>query len=111
MPVNLDGQLVVAISSRALFDFEEENKVFEQSDDRAYMKLQLERLEEPAKPGVAFSLVKKLLAFNDANAINGKAANTAMCSLDFVKFTLITPVLRFIRLQLILHIYAKCMPK
>ena len=45
MPVSLDGQLVVAISSRALFDFEEENKVFEQSDDRAYMKLQLERLE------------------------------------------------------------------
>jgi 5'-nucleotidase len=66
MPVSLDGQLVVAISSRSLFDFEEENLVFEQSDDRAYMKLQLERLEEPAKPGVAFSLVKKLLAFNDA---------------------------------------------
>ena len=66
MAVSLDGQLVVAISSRALFDFEEENLVFEQSDDRAYMKLQLERLEEPAKPGVAFSLVKILLAFNDA---------------------------------------------
>jgi len=66
MAVSLDGQLVVAISSRALFDFEEENLVFEQSDDRAYMKLQLERLEEPAKPGVAFSLVKKILAFNDA---------------------------------------------
>ena len=66
MPVSLDGKLVVAISSRALFDFEEENLVFEQNDDRAYMKLQLERLEEPAKPGVAFSLVKKILAFNDA---------------------------------------------
>ena len=66
MAASLDGQLVVAISSRALFDFEEENLVFEKSDDRAYMKLQLERLEEPAKPGVAFSLVKKLLAFNDA---------------------------------------------
>ena len=64
MATNLDGQLVVAISSRALFDLEEENRVFEQSDDREYMKLQLERLEEPAKPGVAFSLVKKLLAFN-----------------------------------------------
>ena len=64
MATNLDGQLVVAISSRALFDLEEENRVFEQSDDRAYMKLQLERLEQPAKPGVAFSLVKKLLAFN-----------------------------------------------
>jgi 5'-nucleotidase len=68
MPVTLEGQLVVAISSRALFDFEEENQVFEQGDDRAYMKLQLERLEAPAKPGVAFSLVRKLLAFNDADA-------------------------------------------
>jgi 5'-nucleotidase len=68
MPASLEGQLVVAISSRALFDFEEENQVFEQGDDRAYMKLQLERLEAPAKPGVAFSLVRKLLAFNDADA-------------------------------------------
>ena len=68
MGVTLDGQLVVAISSRALFDFEEENRYFEQSDDRAYMKLQLERLELPAKPGVAFSLVKKLLAFNQGPA-------------------------------------------
>jgi 5'-nucleotidase len=68
MPASLEGQLVVAISSRALFDFEEENQVFEQGDDRAYMKLQLERLEAPAKPGVAFSLVRKLLAFNTADA-------------------------------------------
>ena len=66
MPATLEGQLVVAISSRALFDFEEENRIFEQGDDRAYMQLQLGRLEEPAKPGVAFSLVRKLLAFNDA---------------------------------------------
>ena len=65
MEPNLDGQLVVAISSRALFDLEEENRVFEESDDREYMKLQLDRLELPAKPGVAFSLIKKLLAFNE----------------------------------------------
>ena len=64
MPASLDGRLVVAISSRALFDFEEENQVFEASDDRAYMRLQLERLDQPARVGVAFSLVKKLLAFN-----------------------------------------------
>jgi len=64
MPATLDGQLVVAISSRALFDFEEENRLFESSDDRAYMRLQLDRVDEPAKPGVAFSLVNKLLAFN-----------------------------------------------
>ena len=35
-----DGKLVVAISSRALFDFEEENRVFEDNDDTAYMSLQ-----------------------------------------------------------------------
>ncbi|MEP7327984.1 MAG: 5'-nucleotidase [Betaproteobacteria bacterium] len=61
-------QLVVAISSRALFDFEEENQVFETADDREYMRLQLERIEQPAKPGVAYRLVRKLLAFN-ADAI------------------------------------------
>ena len=64
MPASLEGQLVVAISSRALFDFEEENRHFEAHDDRAYMQLQLERIDRAAKPGVAFSLVQKLLAFN-----------------------------------------------
>jgi len=64
MPASLDGRLVVAISSRALFDFEDENRVFEAHDDRAYMQLQLQRLEQPALAGVAFSLVNKLLAFN-----------------------------------------------
>ena len=63
-----DPRLVVAISSRALFDLEEENRVFEQSDDRAYMRLQLERLEVPARPGVAFSLIRKLLAFNQGGS-------------------------------------------
>ncbi len=61
----LEDKLVVAISSRALFDFEEENRVFEQSDDRRYMQLQLDRLDAPAKPGAAMPLVRKLLAFND----------------------------------------------
>jgi 5'-nucleotidase len=68
MATSLAGQLVVAISSRALFDFEEENRVFVENDDRAYMRLQLERSDKPAKPGVAFNLVRKLLAFNTADA-------------------------------------------
>ena len=51
---DLTDKLVVAISSRALFDFEEENAVFETANDEAYMRLQLERLEQPAKAGVAF---------------------------------------------------------
>jgi 5'-nucleotidase len=58
-------QLVVAISSRALFDFEEENALFDARDDRPYRDLQVARLDELAKPGVAFRLVRKLLGFND----------------------------------------------
>jgi 5'-nucleotidase len=69
MPASLDGRLVVAISSRALFDFEEENLIFEGNDDRAYMQLQLQRLDQPARAGVAFSLVNKLLAFNAASPL------------------------------------------
>jgi len=75
MSASLDGKLVVAISSRALFDFEEENLVFEQGDDRAYMALQLQRLDIPAKPGVAFSLVRKLLAFNRTPHADGYTAD------------------------------------
>ena len=92
MPASLEGQLVVAISSRALFDFEEENQVFETglgpdaglqippgvSKDAAYMQLQLQRLDVPARPGVAFSLVKKLLAFNDAPESAEEAASPAL---------------------------------
>ncbi|MBL0422764.1 5'-nucleotidase [Ramlibacter sp. AW1] len=68
MGASLQDKLVVAISSRALFDFEEENRIFESGDPGAYMALQLQRLELPARPGIAFSLIKKLLAFNDAGA-------------------------------------------
>ena len=68
MAISFDGKLVVAISSRALFDFEEENQVFESGNDRQYMDLQLRRIETPAKEGVAFRLVRKLLSFNTVDA-------------------------------------------
>ncbi|MBA2675706.1 5'-nucleotidase [Ramlibacter sp.] len=68
MATSLEDKLVVAISSRALFNFEEENNVFESGDPQGYMRMQLERLDEPATPGIALSLIRKLLAFNDAHA-------------------------------------------
>jgi 5'-nucleotidase len=58
------AHLIVAISSRALFDFEEENRVFDPADDSSYRRLQLARLDSPAKPGIALPLVRKLEAFN-----------------------------------------------
>ena len=63
MPYSVEGKLVVAISSRALFDFEEENTVFDRDGEGAYIALQYARLDVPARQGVAFPLVKKLLAF------------------------------------------------
>jgi 5'-nucleotidase len=66
--MSLDDKLVVAISSRALFDFEEENRVFDSGDAAGYMRLQLQRLDRPAAPGIAFSLIRKLLAFNDTTS-------------------------------------------
>ncbi|MGJ7489046.1 5'-nucleotidase [Variovorax sp. ZT4R33] len=68
MAATLADKLVIAISSRALFDFEEENRIFNLKDPRPYMQLQQERLKVPAKPGVAFSLVQKLLHFNRGSA-------------------------------------------
>ncbi|MDA0984127.1 MAG: 5'-nucleotidase, partial [Proteobacteria bacterium] len=68
MAYTVEGKLVVAISSRALFDFEEENRVFDAQGERAYIDLQYSKLDVPAKEGVAFRLVQKLLAFNSADA-------------------------------------------
>ena len=68
MAYSVEGKLVVAISSRALFDFEDENRIFEAQGERAYIDLQFSRLDVPAKEGVAFRLVKKLLAFNTRDA-------------------------------------------
>jgi 5'-nucleotidase len=41
MSVSLENKLVVAISSRALFNFEEENRIFESGDPGAYSLLLL----------------------------------------------------------------------
>ncbi len=68
MPYSVEGKLVVAISSRALFDFEEENRIFERDGESAYIAMQFARLDVPARAGVAFPLVKKLLAFNSPKA-------------------------------------------
>jgi 5'-nucleotidase len=68
MPYSVEGKLVVAISSRALLDFEDENRIFERDGEDAYIALQFARLDVPAREGVAFPLVKKLLAFNTPQA-------------------------------------------
>jgi 5'-nucleotidase len=57
-------KLVVAISSRALFDLEDSHDLFEREGLIAYQKFQRDREDEPLERGIAFPLVQKLLALN-----------------------------------------------
>lgn len=59
-------KLVIAISSRALFDLTESHKVFTEQGLAAYSRYQIEHENEALKPGDAFSLVKKLLKLNES---------------------------------------------
>lgn len=58
-------RLVVAVSSRALFDLEQSHRVFAQQGVAAYSQYQITHEEDPLDPGVAFKLAKKLLALNE----------------------------------------------
>lgn len=58
-------KLVVAISSRALFDLDESHQIFRSEGKEAYCQYQIEHEDEPLAPGIAFSLVRKLLVINE----------------------------------------------
>lgn len=64
MPVDLSEILVVGVSSRALFNLEKENELFEKEGVDAFRKYQLEHEDEPLEPGTAFYLIKNLLKLN-----------------------------------------------
>jgi len=59
-------KLVVAISSRALFDLDESHQIFTSQGVDSYCRYQVENEDVPLEPGVAFPLVRKLLALNQA---------------------------------------------
>ena len=62
----LAGKLVVAISSRALFDLTESHRIYTDEGVDAYHRYQVEHEDEMLAPGPAFVLVKKLLRLNRA---------------------------------------------
>jgi len=64
MDTAADRPLTIAISSRALFDLEESHALFEREGIEAYQAFQREREDEVLAPGIAFPLVRKLLALN-----------------------------------------------
>ena len=56
--------LVIAISSRALFNLEDSHRVFEEEGLGAYQQYQISKEDQPLEQGDAFLLVQKLLGLN-----------------------------------------------
>ena len=66
MSKGLGDKLVLAISSRALFDLRDSHQIYESQGVEAYRQYQIEHEDEILPPGDAFPLVEKLLALNTA---------------------------------------------
>ena len=65
MAYDLQDKLVIAISSRALFNLEEENAIFDKEGLESYYKHQLKNLDNPLSKGSGFRFVQNLLAINE----------------------------------------------
>ena len=61
MPYDLEKPLVIGISSRALFDLEAENRIFEEQGVHAYEEYQVLHEKESLAPGPAFRLTEAFL--------------------------------------------------
>lgn len=64
MTFDLEKVLVIGISSRALFNLEHENSIYQQQDIEAYRRFQLEQENQVLEKGTAFHLVDALLSLN-----------------------------------------------
>ena len=64
MPYDLTRPLVIGISSRALFDLEAENRIFEEQGLAAYEEYQVNHETDILRKGSAFQLVKAFLDLN-----------------------------------------------
>ena len=65
MPSGFGNKLVIAISSRALFDLDLSHQVYINEGLDAYARYQIEHEDEILPPGEAFPLVQKLLRLNE----------------------------------------------
>ena len=65
MPVDLSQCLVIGVSSRALFDLEEANQVYQTEGVDAYARFQLDHVDEILAPGTGFPLIQAILRLND----------------------------------------------
>ncbi len=65
MSYDLSNYLVIGVSSRALFDLNFENDIYETEGLEAYCRYQLEHENDVLKPGAGFALIEAILNIND----------------------------------------------
>ncbi len=68
MPYDLSNYLVIGVSSRALFDLNRENEIYEKEGLEAYCRYQLEHENDVLKPGTGFALIEAILSINEIEA-------------------------------------------
>ncbi len=59
MPVTFDGKLVIAISSRALFNLSDSHRVYLEEGLEAFQDYQVQHEDDLLEPGDAFPLVQE----------------------------------------------------
>ena len=77
MPFRLDDKLVIGVSSRALFDLEAENEIFEKGGLEEYSAYQIAHEKDILSPGTAFPLVRALQRLSDMTEIIIMSKNSA----------------------------------
>ena len=64
MPFPIEDKLVIAMSSSALFDLSESDRVFREQGPAAYKKFQQDNLDTVLDTGLSFPFIRRFLAFN-----------------------------------------------
>jgi 5'-nucleotidase len=65
MAYSIDNKLVVGVSSSAVFQMENADRIFRKKGVKAYREYQRKNLSKPFEKGVAFPFIKRLLNLNN----------------------------------------------
>lgn len=72
MPYDLSNKLKIAVTTRALFRLEEENKIYKEQGTKAYEAYQIKKENDLIPKGAAFSLIQSLLSINQIEALKDR---------------------------------------
>ncbi|MGH8061115.1 MAG: 5'-nucleotidase [Pseudoxanthomonas sp.] len=77
---NTPRLLTVAVTSRALFDLEESHSLYESEGVDAYSDFQRDHEDDVLAPGMAFPVVRKLLALNEGAPVDAPRVEVILLS-------------------------------